>query len=114
MAPKTPVIDRTPAGFVVPGKGVYGGVNAINGALLTNGKHHADRNGFQLDIFHFADIDDTDTWTSNIEGIIAVAWQADQVDADIVVATLTTADTGVITFDAQNTDSVGWLWVLHA
>lgn len=110
MAAKTPVTQGT-AGY--PGaNGVFGGVNPISTALITVGALHASVDGMKFRRYYFADIDDTDTWTSNIQGIVAVAWQADQVDADIVAATLTTAATGVITFDAQNANSNGWLWVL--
>lgn len=113
MAEKTPITAKTTAGYVDPGKGVFGGVNAVDAALISNGTHFADRHGFQFSIFPFADIDDGDTWTSGIHGVIAVAWQADQADTDKVGATLTEAATGTITFDAENADSNGWLWVLH-
>ena len=112
MAAKTPVADNTTSGFTEPGKSVYGGVNAVAASLITNGTHHADRSGLKLRVFYFSDIDDTDTWTSNIDNIVAVAWQADQADTDKVGASVTTALTGVITFDAENANSVGWLWVL--
>ncbi len=116
MAAKTPVTDNTTSGHTVAGLSVYGGVNAINAALLSNGTHKANRNGLQLSIFHFADVDDdgaADTWTSNIPNIAAVAWQADQADADQVAVTLTIALDGVVTFQGPNTNNVGWLWVLH-
>jgi len=112
MAAKTPLTTTSTAGYVVPSQGIYGGVNAANAAMTTNGTHHASRQDLRLSIFYFTDIDDTDTWTSNIPGIVAVAWQANQADTDKVGATLTTAATGVITFDAQNANSAGWLWVL--
>lgn len=121
MAAKTPVSDRSTAGFTdatVPS--VFGGVNAVDASLITQGTHHGNAGGFKLRIFHFADIDDADTWTSGISGIIAVAWQPDEADTDKVGATLTTADSttqplgGVITFDAENANSTGWLWVLSA
>jgi len=112
MAAKTPVTTTTTAGYVVPALGVYGGVNAVNAALITNGTHTANRLGLKMGIYYFSDVDDTDTWTSNIPNIVAVAWQADQANTDKVGASLTTAATGVITFDCENANSNGWLWVL--
>ena len=113
MAAKTPTMTRSTAGFTEPGKSLYTGVNAVDADLITNGTHVADRNGFKLDVFYFSDIDDADTWASGIKSIQAVAWQADQADTDKVAATLTAAATGTITFDAENANSNGWLWVLH-
>ena len=113
MAAVTPVTDNTTAGHTVAGMSVYGGVNPISTALITVGKHHANRNGAKLSIFYFSSVDDTDTWASGIKNIIATAWQADQADADICATTLTTALTGEVTWDCQNASSNGWLWVLH-
>jgi len=118
---KTPVIDNTIAGFVDPGKGVYGGVNTSTANLLTGtDEHHANRLGLKMSIFYFGpsagafDIDDEDTWTSNIPGIVAVAWQGADPDDDAVVPFLSTAATGVITFQSESDHSEGWLWVLHS
>jgi hypothetical protein len=65
----------------------------------------------KLRIFYFSDIDDTDTWTSEIDNIHAVAWQGDRPDNDMQAAGLTTADGGVVTFDGASNKN-GWLWVL--
>jgi hypothetical protein len=113
-AAKTPVMDNTTSGFTVPNlPSVWGGVNAINADLISNGTHKSNANDLKFEIYYFSDIDDTDWWTSNIPNLFAVAWQADQVNADIVAATITTQATGVVTFDAQNANSNGWLWVLR-
>lgn len=121
MPAKTPVVSPATAGYVVPGLGVYGGVNTSTANLLTGtAEHHANRNGLQLSIFYFGpsasgfDIDDTDTWTSGIKGIVAVAWQGSDPDDDAVVPFLSTAATGVVTFQSESANSEGWLWVLHS
>lgn len=121
MAAKTPVTTRSTAGYVDPGLGVYGGVATGTNNLVSDvDEHLVNRNGLKLSIFYFGpsasanDIDDGDTWTSNIPGIKAVAWQGADIADDCVAATLTTAATGVITFAAENANSEGWLWVLHA
>jgi hypothetical protein len=121
MAAKTPVMTRSTAGHVEPGLGVYGGVCAVTDNILSDtAEHLANRNGLKLSIFYFGpsasanDIDNGDTWTSNIQGIKAVAWQGADAADDCCAATLTTAATGVITFQAENANSEGWLWVLHA
>lgn len=111
MAAKTPAASAATSGFVEPNHGLYGGVNAVDAALITNGTHQANRSGLRHRAFYFADIDNTDTWTSGLTTIVAVAWQPDQADTDLVGATLTTAATGVVTFAATNANSNGWLHV---
>ncbi|GAG32180.1 unnamed protein product [marine sediment metagenome] len=114
MPAKTPVMDNTTAGYTVPMiPSVRGGVNAVNADLITNGTHKANGNDLKWQNYYFSDIDDTDTWTSNIPNIFAVAWQGDQVDTDRVAATVTTAATGIVTFGAENANSKGWLWVMR-
>jgi hypothetical protein len=112
MPPKTPLATKSTAGYVVPELGIYGGVNPVATALTSVGQSHPNRSGLKMTTWYFTDIDDTDTWTSGIPGIVAVAWQANQADTDKVGASLTTAATGVVTFDAENANSAGWLWVL--
>ena len=111
MAAKTPVTTKTTSGYVEPAAGIFGGVNPITTTLLLVGKSYAQRADLKEGIYFFSDIDDGDTWTSNIPGIVAVAWQADQADDDLIGATLTTAATGVITFQGETTNATGWLWV---
>lgn len=110
MAAKTPVAVGG-SGYVPPFN-AFTGVNAVAAALITNGTIQG-HGGFKLEVYAFADIDDTDTWTSNIQNIAAVAWQADQADTDKVGASVTTQATGVVTFDVENANSTGWLWVLR-
>jgi hypothetical protein len=69
--------------------------------------------GMSLEVYYFDDVDDTDTWTSGIPNIAAVAWQADQDTVDDVGARLITQATGVVRFDASSADNQGWLWVLR-
>lgn len=121
MPAKTPVVDNTTAGYVVPGKSVYGGVSTTTNNLLSDvDTHIADRQGLKLSIFYFGpsnsanDIDTGDTWTSNISNIVALAWQPADATDDKVSPSLTTQATGVVTFTAENaTNNEGWLWVLH-
>lgn len=123
MASQSPTTTRSTAGFVDPGSGLFGGINAVNAALVTNGTQLLNRNGLQLSVFYFADIDATgDVWdasstTQPPRNVVAVAWQADTANADAVGVTLTIAGTGqtdpTIAFEAENANSNGWLWVLH-
>ena len=120
MAAKTPIIDNTVAGYVVPGLGVYGGVATVTQNLLTDtAEHHSNRNGLLLSFHYFGpsnsanDIDTGDTWSSNIPGVVASAWQAADATDDKVTSALTTQAGGIFTFTSQNTNNEGWLWVLH-
>ena len=121
MGAITPVTDKSTAGFVDPGNGLYGGVNAINASLSTEGTNFLNRNGLQLSIFHFVGVSDTNTWdgTSTIappRNIQAVAWQGDDDTDDRSGVTLTTTGAGqtdpVVTW-SQGSGGDGWLWVLH-
>lgn len=108
MPAKTPVIAGT-SGY--PGKGTYVGVVPVASARLSTGTHQADASGDVLQKFYFANIDNADTWTSNIPNIKAVAWQPDTANSDLVGCSLTTQATGVITFTTGADDKKGWLWV---
>ncbi len=94
---------------------IHGGVNPVTTSLITVGTLHGSLNGLRHTVWPFFgadnDIDDADVWTSGIQGIVALAWQANQANTDLVTATLTTAATGAITFKATNAGSVGWLHV---
>ncbi len=120
MAVKTPVTDNTVAGYVVPGKGMYGGVGTTTNNLLTDvDQHLADRQGLKEDIFYFGpsnsakDIDNGDVWTSNIPGIVRVFWSAADATDDLVNPVLTAAANGEITFISTNSNNEGWLLVKH-
>lgn len=113
MAAKTPTAFGT-SGYVDPQRSLYGGVaTATNNLLSDVDQHIPDALGLKLSRFHFSDIDDGDTYTSGIPGIVAVAFQAEDIGDDHVAATLTTAATGEITFGSANANSAGWLWVAH-
>jgi hypothetical protein len=99
------------AGFV--DKGVYGGVVTITGELLGDiAEHHPNREGMKLSIWHVTDADNTDTLTTGIDSIVAVAWQADDATDDDCRWALTTQATGILTCVATQANS-GWLWILH-
>lgn len=112
MPPKTPTLTSSTTGYTRPGHTVFTGVNPVTTALKSVGAD-AKQQGMALEVYYFADVDDTDTWASGIQNIRAVAWQADQADTDKVGATITAQATGTITFDAENANSTGWLWVLR-
>jgi hypothetical protein len=103
------------AGYVDPDRGVYGGVNTSTADLLTGVNQHYDNvQGMRFSRWFFSDIDDTDSWTSNLPGVVAVAWQGADPDDDAVVPFLEEPVAGKITFQAENANSVGWLWVISA
>lgn len=121
MAAKVPIATAATDGFVVPGLGVYGGVQTTTNNLLTDvNEHHSNRLGLKFGFYYFGpsssanDIDTGDTWTSNISGVVASAWQAADPTDDKVTSALTTAATGIFTFTSQNTNNQGWLWVLSS
>jgi hypothetical protein len=110
-AAKTPVITKGTAGFVEPGRGVWGGVVDPGTSIISNGKHHSGREDLKLGIFFFSTVDHGDTWTSNIPGVVATSWQADQPDTDRTCCTLIVAKTGQIEF-SNGAAATGWCWVL--
>ncbi len=111
----TPAATAATTGFVVPGLGVYGGVNTSTANLLSVvDEHHANRNGLKMDIFYFSSVGNTNVWTSNIPGIVAVAWQGADADDEACVPFLSMAASGAVTFQMQNSYSEGWLWILHS
>jgi hypothetical protein len=118
MPAKTPVTTRSTAGYVIPEQGVYGGVNAVSASLITNGTLHSNDKDLKLKKYFFSDIDTGDTWASGIQGAVACAWQTDQADADLGGVSITTVKStatpfgAIFTFDVENANSVGWLWVL--
>jgi hypothetical protein len=97
-----------------PGRGTSTVATATNNLKSDVADSMSNRNGLQMSIFFFTDIDTTDTWTSGIPGIKAVAWQPADATDDVVSPVLTTVATGIITFIATNANSEGWLWVLHS
>lgn len=111
MAVKNPAV-RGDTGFIPPSLGVFGGQIAQTEVLSTAGSARSNRQAFRLSIHYFADIDDADTWDDAPPGVIACAWQADDVSADHV-ACFPTGDKQ-ITFDAGAADNAGWVWVLSA
>ena len=115
MAAVTPVTDNTTAGFVDPDKGVYGGVNTSTANLLSGvNQHNDDVKGLRFSRWYFSSVGNADDWTSNLPGVVAVAWQAADPDDDAGGVFLATALTGNIQFQMQNAASEGWLWVISA
>lgn len=112
MAAVTPATVGT-TGFL-PTSNVFAGPVAAASERTTAGTVQSHK-GSQLEVFYFADVDNNDTWTSNIPNIQAVAWQPSNGDDDWVAATVTTQATGVVTFGTDNAASgnSGWLWVLR-
>lgn len=115
MAAKTPVIDNTTAGYVDPDKGVYGGVNTSTANLLSGvNQHYHNVKSLRFSRWFFDDMDNADSWTSYIPGVVAVAWQGADPDDDAACPFLEDAATGKITIQSENDDIEGWLWVLSA
>ncbi len=124
MAETVPTTSGT-AGYVQAKLGVFGvgstASTAINNLNTNVDNQRSNRNGLQMSIIHFADVDNTETWTSELQGAVACAWQGEDADDDAGVAFITVAAAGgrsrsgsVFTFQMQNSTSAGWLWVLHA
>jgi hypothetical protein len=96
-------------------------VVAANASILSNGTHFPDINGWTVSVWYFADIDDTDTWTSEIKNAVAAFWQGDQADTDKASVTITSNTVGgvrarggaVFTFDVESANTNGWLLVIH-
>ncbi len=110
----TPALTAATTGFVVPGLGVYGGVNTSTANLLSGvNDHHANCLGLQISRYYFASAANTNVWTSGIRGIVAVAWQGADPDDDGGCPFLSSASTGAIQFQMEGT-AEGWLWVLHS
>ncbi len=116
MAAITPVASTGTGGVDVT-RGVYTGEIAAGEDLITDGVQSSTRNNYVLEIYYFADVDDDDTWTSNIAGIQGVALQIDEgrTVVDGFCAILETAASGLIRFkasDVSDNAGKGWLWVL--
>lgn len=112
MAAKTPNTTTTNNGYVDPLRGIRGHhASDVHASGTTD-----QREGLRHTVWFFGpsdsenDVDDTDTWTSGIPGIAAVAWQASR-SADEVSALVTDKATGEITFGAASANSEGWLHV---
>ncbi len=115
MTAITPVTDNTTAGYVDPDRGVYGGVNTSTANLLSGVDQHNDNvKALRFTRWYFSSAGNADDWTSNIPGIVAVAWQAADPDDDAGGVYLKTALAGVVGFQMQNSASEGWLWVLSS
>jgi hypothetical protein len=54
---------------------------------------------------------DTETLTTGLPGLVAVAWQADDIDADRASVFVSDIATGEVTFDEAETGSIeGYIW----
>jgi hypothetical protein len=113
MPAKTPATATSTAGYVDPQRGYYGGELATTETVLANATKANDRLNLIQEQYYFDDVDDTDTWTSGIAGIKQVAWIGNDVDVDVATASLTTAATGVITFQTSASNIKGWvvIWI---
>ena len=104
-------------GFVSPHTGVFGGVVTATQEVSVSGRR-LQKNGLKLSIHHFLSVADADTWDLAPRRAVACAWQADDVDADLVAVTVVARVAGgrnsQIRFDAQAAGGpfTGWLWVL--
>ena len=111
MAAITPVASDGTGG-VDATRGLYTGVIIAADDLLSDGTIVNLRNNYTMEVFRFS-VDDDDTWASGIIGIKAVAWQGDEgQDADNPVSASLDTINGSVRFNAKNSTSLGWLWVL--
>jgi len=124
LAARTPTARGT-AGYVQPKLGVFGvgstASTSTNNLLTDVNNPRSNRNGLHLSIIHFADVDNAETWTSEIKGAVACAWQGEDATDDDGAVFITVAAAGgrsrsgsVFQFQMENSTSAGWLWVLHA
>lgn len=109
MASKNPAV-RGETGFIDSRLGVFGGQIALTDVLSSAGSARSNRKNLRFAIHYFADIDDTDTWDDAPPGLVACAWQSDDVSADHVSAFVT--GDAQITFAAGAADNAGWVWTL--
>lgn len=114
MAAKTFATSASTTGYVVPGKGVYGGEITITQDHVSDGNHYANRLGANLSIFYLDDVDAAgDTVASGLRNILAVAWQGRDPTDDQGSAYINDKDTGTIGVITENNNAQGWVWVLH-
>lgn len=112
MAAKTPVSAGT-TGYVDAVRGVWTGARGSAEVIQTVGTLSNNRTRFRQLIYYFSDIDDGDTWTSGLPNIQACFWSGDTEAGDACNAVLTTAATGVITFETVSTSDIsGYLLVM--
>jgi hypothetical protein len=64
-------------------------------------------------IFPVNDVGTGETLTTGIPGIVAVAWQADDVSADNAAVFCSNTATGAIDFVCENAAIEGYLWIKH-
>jgi hypothetical protein len=105
----------------VPSTSLYVGAVASGTLLTTAGAadpptaNVRGHEGYRTETFHFTDVNNGDTWTSNIPNIRQVFWCGDDDTDDWVCPRLTTQATGVVRFGTDNAASAnaGWLLVLR-
>ncbi len=67
-----------------------------------------------MTIFPVETIADTQTLATGIPGILAVAWQANNIDADRGSVFVSDVATGELTFSENESGTIeGWVWILH-
>ena len=109
------VIDpavRGETGFVDPRLGVFGGQVTATQDVSADGAARSNRKSFAIHIHYFAAVNDTDTWDDAPPGLVACAWQADDVDTDHV-SCFVSGDKQV-TFDTTAGAKSGWVWTMSA
>lgn len=111
MAARTPVTQGT-AGFCPPESFFGTFVSATSDVISTTANIHK-FDGLRFSCHYFADVDDDDTWTSNIPNIIGCFTCGDVHDDDHLTAAVTTQATGVITFGVETEASSGWVLLIR-
>ena len=105
------ITDTSDGQYVDPYHTVFGGVLTSTQTHEANGVVQ-NRDGAVLEIYPVNAITDGQTVTVG-DGVIAVAFQANDVDANHTTAYLTAQSGGTVTFDVSAGTDEGWLWVLR-
>lgn len=107
MAAKNPAV-KGETGFYPHRTTVLGGALASTAVLSASGVAHKIQ-GLEFFQAYFADIDDGDTWDDPPPGVVAVAWQGDDLDADFALCHVVAQ--GQIRFDTNAQSNLsGWVW----
>ena len=92
---------------------VFGGVLSATDVTETTGVLFANRSGSQLEVHPVNAVATTETLNFG-PGIIAVAWQANDLDADRASCFLSDQALGTVTFSENETGSIeGFVWILR-
>jgi hypothetical protein len=66
-----------------------------------------------LTIIPVYSVGNTNTLATGLRGLVAVAWQGDDVDVDEACVYVSDVDTGTVYFDGLNPNMEGYIWCLH-